>query len=167
MNAITDLTLIRESLKGCEEIMTPFKIERGTRLKYITVKGGDEAFYEGGIFNGTGNRVIFIKEGNNIKRVPTCIRNDDGEILYRPRFFIESKTESSCEIKKDGLEKTVSAQQKVIEKMAEQLKLLEESKVDLQAEHYDLVNLYQDKQDEVKELLIKEKKYRLLLSRYM
>jgi len=55
----------------------------------------------------------------------------------------------------------------VIEKMAEQLKLLEESKVDLQSEHYDLVNLYQDKQDEVKELLIKEKKYRLLLSRYM
>ena len=51
--------------------------------------------------------------------------------------------------------------------MAEQLKLLEESKQHLQAEHYDLVNLYQDKEQEVKELLIKEKKYKLLLSQYM
>ena len=55
----------------------------------------------------------------------------------------------------------------MIEKIAEQLKLLEESKANLQAEHYDLVNLYQDKIDEVKELKEKEKKYRLLLSKYM
>ena len=59
------------------------------------------------------------------------------------------------------------AQQKVIEKIAEQLKLLEESKANLQEEHYDLVNLYQDKVDEVKELKEKEKKYRLLLSQYI
>ena len=167
MSAITDLTLIRESLKGCEEIILPYQFTTGLRLKYITIKGEDEAFYEGGLFNGMGNHVIFIKEGNNIKRVPTCIRNDDGEIIYRPRFFIDPNTESSCEVKKNELEKTVLAQQKVIEKMAEQLKLLEESKVDLQAEHYDLVNLYQDQQDEVKDFLIKEKKYRLLLSQYM
>ena len=167
MEAITDITIIRKSLKGCEEITLPFKIKRGTQLKYITVKGEDEAFYEGGIFNGTGNHVIFIKEGNNIKRVPTCIRNDDGEVIYKSRFFIAPNTDSSCEVKKDELEKTVLAQQKVIDKLAKQLKILEESKADLQAEHYDLVNLYQDKQDKVEELLIKEKKYRLLLSKYM
>ena len=82
------------------------------------------------------------------------------------RFFIDPSKDTSCEEKKSELEKTVLAQQKVIERVSEQLKLLEESKSNLQAEHYDLVNLYQDKVDEVKELKEKEKKYRLL-SQYM
>jgi hypothetical protein len=167
MSAITDLTLIRESLKDCEEITLPYQFTKESRVKYITIKGEDEAFYEGGFYDGMGNQVVFIRNGSNRMRVPTYIRNDDGEIIYRPRFFIDPNTKSSCEEKKSELEKTVLAQQKVIQKMAGQLKLLEESKVDLQAEHYDLVNLYQDKVDEVKEFLIKEKKYRLLLSQYM
>lgn len=167
MEAITDINIIRQSLKGCEEVSLPYKFSKGLRIKYITVKGEDEAFYDGGVFDGMGNHIIFIKNGSTRARVPTCIRNDDGEVVYRSRFFIDPNNTTSCEEKKTELEKTVLAQQKVIEKMAEQLKILEESKEDLQAEHYDLVNLYQDKQDEVKELLIKEKKYRLLLSKYM
>jgi len=167
MEAITDINIIRQSLKGCEEITLPYKFSKGLRIKYITVKGEDEAFYDGGVFDGMGNHVIFIKNGTTRARVPTCIRNDDGEVVYRSRFFIDPRNDTSCEEKKTELEKTVLAQQKVIEKIAEQLKLLEESKANLQAEHYDLVNLYQDKVDEVKELKEKEKKYRLLLSQYM
>ena len=167
MNAITDLTIIRQSLKGCEEITLPYKFTKDSRIKYITIKGEDEAFYEGGFYDGMGNQVVFIKNSSNRMRIPTYIRNDEGEIIYRSRFFIDPNTESSCEVKKDELEKTVLAQQKVIEKMAEQLKILEESKQHIQAEHYDLVNLYQDKHEDVKELLIKEKEYRLLLSQYM
>ena len=167
MDAITDINIIRQSLKGCEEITLPYKFSKGLRIKYITVKGEDEAFYDGGVFDGMGNHVIFIKNGSNRARVPTCIRNDDGEVVYRSRFFIDPNNTTSCEEKKTELEKTVLAQQKVIEKIAEQLKLLEESKANLQAEHYDLVNLYQDKVDEVKELKENEKKYRLLLSHYM
>ena len=167
MEAITDINIIRQALKGCEEITLPYKFSKGLRIKYITVKGEDEAFYDGGVFDGMGNHVIFIKNGSSRARVPTCIRNDDGEVVYRSRFFIDPSNDTSCEEKKTELEKTVLAQQKVIEKIAEQLKLLEESKANLQAEHYDLVNLYQDKIDEVKELKEKEKKYRLLLSKYM
>lgn len=167
MEAITDINIIRQSLKGCEEVSLPYKFSKGLRIKYITVKGEDEAFYDGGVFDGMGNHVIFIKNGSTRARVPTCIRNDDGEIIYRSRFFIDPINDTSCEEKKIELEKTVLSQQKVIEKMAEQLKLLEESKANLHAEHYDLVNLYQDKVDEVKELKEKEKKYRLLLSQYM
>ena len=167
MEAITDINIIRQSLKGCEEVCLPYKFSKGLRIKYITVKGEDEAFYDGGLFDGMGNHVIFIKNGTTRVRVPTCIRNDDGEVVYRSRFFIDPSNDTSCEEKKTELEKTVLAQQKVIEKIAEQLKLLEESKVNLQAEHYELVNLYQDKVDEVKELREKEKKYRLLLSQYM
>lgn len=167
MEAITDINIIRQSLKDCEEVSLPYKFSKGLRIKYITVKGEDEAFYDGGVFDGMGNHIIFIKNGSTRARVPTCIRNDDGEIVYRTRFFIDPRNDTSCEEKKTELEKTVLAQQKVIEKISEQLKLLEESKANLQAEHYDLVNLYQDKVDEVKELKEKEKKYRLLLSRYM
>ena len=167
MEAITDINIIRQALKGCEEVSLPYKFTKGLRIKYITVKGEDEAFYDGGVFDGMGNHVIFIKNGTTRARVPTCIRNDDGEVVYRSRFFIDPNNNTSCEEKKTELEKTVLAQQKVIERVSEQLKLLEESKANLQEEHYDLVNLYQDKVDEVKELKEKEKKYRLLLSQYM
>ena len=167
MSAITDLTVIRESLKSCEEITMPFRFKKGARVKYITVKGEDEAFYEGGVYDGIGNHVLFIKCGSTRKRVPTCVKDNDGMVIYNSRFFIESTTLSKCEVKKNDLEKTVETQQKVIKKLAEQLKLLEVSKETLQAEHYDLVNLYQDKEIEVKELLEKDKKYRLLLSQYM
>ena len=71
---------------------------------------------------------------------------------------------NECEVKKDQLEKTVQAQQKVIERMAKQLKLLEESKQNLQEEHYTLVSLFQDREDEIKQLKINEKKYKLILS---
>ena len=167
MSAITDLTVIRESLKHCEEITLPFRFKKGTRVKYITVKGEDEAFYDGGVYDGMGHHVVFIKCGSNRRRIPTCVKDNEGVVIYSSRFFIESTKLSKCEVKKNALEKTVETQQKVINKLAEQLKLLEVSKETLQAEHYDLVNLYQDKEIEVKELLEKDKKYRLLLSQYM
>jgi hypothetical protein len=165
MEAITDINIIRQALKGCEEVTLPYKFTKGLRIKYITVKGEDESFYDGGVFDGMGNHVIFIQKGSTRTSVPTCIRNDDGEVVYRSRFFIDPNN-TTCEEKQTELEKTVLAQQKVIEKIAEQLKLLEESKANLQAEQCDLVNLYQDKVDEVNGLKEKEKKYRLLLSQY-
>ena len=164
---ITELTLIKQSLKECEEITFPYKFTKNCWIKYITIKNDDEAFYEGGVFSGMGNRKIFLKNGKSKISVPTCIKDDDGQIMYRSRFFVNPNKQTECEIKKSELEKTVIAQQTVIKKMAEQLKLLEDSKQHLQAEHYDLVNLYQDKEQEVKELLIKEKKYKLLLSQYI
>ena len=51
--------------------------------------------------------------------------------------------------------------------MAKQLKLLEESKQKLQEEHYTLVSLFQDREDEIKQLKINEKKYKLILSQYI
>ena len=60
-------------------------------------------------------------------------------------------------MKKDQLEKTVQAQQKVIEKMSTQLKLLEESKQNLQTEYYDLMTTLNDKEEQINELLTKEK----------
>ena len=41
---ITDLTIIRQSLKGCEEITLPFKFPKQCWVKYITINGEDESF---------------------------------------------------------------------------------------------------------------------------
>ena len=164
---ITDLNFIRQSLQGCEEITAPFKFPKKSWVKYITIKGEDEAFYEGGIFQKMGNQKVILKNGKSTMRVPTCIKTDDGEIMYRSRFFIDPTFKNDCEVKKDQLEKTVQAQQKVIERMAKQLKLLEESKQNLQEEHYTLVSLFQDREDEIKQFKINEKKYKLILSQYI
>ena len=163
----TDLTFIRQSLKGCEEITLPYKFPKNCWIKYITIKNDDEAFYEGGVFSGMGNQKIFLKNGNTKITVPTCIKDDDGNVMYRSRFFINLHKQTDCEIKKNELEKTIISQQHVIKKMAEQLRILEKSKQALQEEHYTLVNLYQDKEQEIKELLKNEKKFKLLLSQYM
>lgn len=165
--AITDLNVIRKSLGGCEEISLPYKFPKGCWIKYITIKGEDEAFYEGGIFDGMGNQLIFLKNGKSRLRVPTYVKSDDGEILYKSRFFIDSNYKNDCEIKKGELEKTVSAQQKVIEKMAKQIKLLEETNQQMKADHYDMVSSMQDKDDKIRELVDKERKYKLLLVQYM
>ena len=114
-----------------------------------------------------GNQVVLLKNGKSRYRVPTYVRSDDGEILYRSRFFIDPTFKDDCEAKKGQLEKTVKAQQTVIERMAEQIKCLEESKQETQSEHYELVSLLHDKDDQIKSLLEKEKKYKLLLMKYM
>tara|TARA_B000000557_G_scaffold248043_1_gene232371 strand:+ start:307 stop:819 length:513 start_codon:yes stop_codon:yes gene_type:complete len=164
---ITDLTIIRQSLKGCEEITLPFKFPKQCWVKYITINGEDESFYEGGVFQRMGNQKVFLKNGKSTMRVPTCIKSDEGEVIYRSRFFIDPNFKSDCEVKKGQLEKTVQAQQKVIEKMSTQLKLLEESKQNLQTEYYDLMTTLNDKEEQINELLTKEKKYKLILSQYI
>ena len=163
----TDLTVIRNALKDCEEITLPYKFTKQCWIKYITVQGEDEAFYEGGLFSGMGHHTIYLTHGKSKVRVPTCIKSDDGEIIYRSRFFIDPSHKSSCEIKKEHLEKTVIAQQGVIDKMAEQLKLAEESKQHVVAEHYELVSLFQDKEQEVIVLQKNIHKYKLILSKYV
>ena len=168
---ITDLNVIRNSLKNCEEITLPYKFTRDSWIKYITIKGEDEAFYEGGIFNGMGNQIIFLRDGPSRMKVPTYIKSDEGEILYKSRFFIDTNKSSECVAegnkKKGELEKIISAQQKVIEKMSEQIKLLEESKQRTQCEIYDLSSDIQDKYQEIKGLVERERKYKLILSQYI
>ena len=75
-----------------------------------------------------GNQKVILKKWKIYSIFPTYIKSDDGEIIYRSRFFIDTQFTSECEINKNKLEKTVQAQQTVIEKMAKQIKILEESK---------------------------------------
>jgi len=162
----TDISKIRVSLKNCEEVTLPYKFPHKCWIKYITIKGEDEAFYEGGQYVGMGDhKIILVNKGRRLC-APTCVRSDNGDILYKSRFFIDSTKTTECEQKKEELEKIVSAQQKVIQKMSQQLQILEDKSHEIQVENYDLHGEIKDRETEIKDLLIKEKKYKLIVNHY-
>jgi hypothetical protein len=162
----TDLSIIRESLKHCEEVTLPYKFPPKCWIKYITIKGEDEAFYEGGIYTGMGDHKIFLMNKGHRLTAPTCVRSDDGETLYKSRFFID-QTKDECSQKKEELEKVVIQQQRVIQKMSEQLKLVEDKNHQTQCDYYDLISTIEEKDKEIEGHCIKEKKYKLILSQYI
>ena len=88
---VTDLQLIRESLKHCEEVTLPYRFTKDMWVKYITVVDEDEAFFEGGYFSGMGDHIIILCNKKCNRRIPTCIRSDDGEVLYKTRFFVDTR----------------------------------------------------------------------------
>jgi len=166
----TDISNIRLSLNNCEEVTLPYRFPYKCWIKYITVKGEDEAFYEGGQYMGMGDhKVLLLNKGRRVY-VPTCVRSDEGEIVYKSRFFIDPKKTTECvsnsDKKKEELEKIVSAQQKIIQKASHQLKILEDKAHEIQVENYDLHGEIGEKDKLINELLIKENKYKLALSQY-
>jgi len=162
----TDLSKIRESLKNCEEVTLPYKFPPKCWIKYITIKGEDEAFYEGGHYLGMGDHKMFLINKGQRLTAPTRIRSDDGEILYTSRFFID-QSKDECSQKKEELEKVVIQQQRVIQKMSEQLKLVEDKNHQTQCDYYDLISTIEEKDKEIEGHRIKEKKYKLILSQYI
>ena len=163
----TDLSKIRQSLKHCEEVELPYPFLKKCWIKYITIKGEDEAFYEGGHYLGMGDHKIFLLNKGKRLTAPTCVRSDDGHILYKSRFFIDTQKTDECQIKQGELDKVVKAQQKVIQKMSEQLKLVEDKNHQTQADYYDLLSTLETKDTDIQELRTREKKYKLILSQYV
>ena len=163
----TDISKIRESLQHCEEISLPYKFTPKCWIKYITIKGEDEAFYEGGEFLRMGDHKIFLRNKGKQLCAPTCVRSDDGEILYKSRFFIDPTKKTDCEIKKDELQKIVTQQQSIIKKAGDQIKLLEDQLHEYKVNHYDMISQLEEKDKYIEELLTNEKKYKLVLSQYI
>ena len=58
-------------------------------------------------------------------------------------------------------------QQKVIKKVAEQIKLLEDQVQEYKTNHYDMSSQLEEKDKCIDELLNREKKYKLILSQYI
>lgn len=163
----TDLSAIRLSLQDCEEIKLPYKFPRKCWIKYITLHGDDEAFYEGGEFVRMGNHKLILKENKRTFSVPTIIRADDGDILYRSRFFINPNYNPSCEKDKQELSSIVTAQQEVILKNAKQIKILEDRCLDLNNDNHTTRIELEEVKYQLKEAMIREKKYKLILTQYM
>ena len=162
----TDIEHIRNSLQQCEEVSLPYKFTPKCWIKYITLKNDDEHFYEGGEYIGMGDHKIIISEGGRYKHIPTCTRTDDGEVIYTSRFFIDPRKLPACEKEKGDLLKTIKAQQQVVKRSSEQIKLLEEKSNEYQTDNYELRTELQDKIQQIETLLNNEKKYKLILSQY-
>jgi hypothetical protein len=136
-----DLTEIKKQLKNCEEVDTIYDIKIGQKVKYITIKNGDEYFYEGGEYVKMGDNKIVLKHNSKYEYVPLVIHNKGGYTVYRTRLFVVdlqkdmigggvTQTDDSSK----EYEKIIKTQQNIIEKMNLQLKKQHEYILKLQEE---------------------------------
>lgn len=129
----TNLTTIRDSLKNCEEIELPYDFKIGEKIKYITLDKDTqtEMFYNGGEYVKIGNELIFLQNGPSNWSFRTKLRDDNNDIYYTSRIFVEKKKEDNIYKDKDVkmLKETITAQQRVIERMT---KTIREDKIKIQ-----------------------------------
>jgi len=129
----TNLTTIRDSLKNCEEIELPYDFKVGEKIKYITLDKDTqtEMFYNGGEYVKIGNELIFLQNGPSNWSFRTKLRDDNNDIYYTSRIFVEKKKSDNIYKDKDVkmLKETILAQQRVIERMT---KTIREDKIKIQ-----------------------------------
>jgi len=129
----TNLTTIKDSLKNCEEIELPYDFKLGEKIKYITLDKDTqtEMFYNGGEYVKIGNELIFLQNGPSNWSFRTKLRDDNNDIYYTSRVFIEKKKSDNIYKDKDVkmLKETILAQQRVIERMT---KTIKEDKIKIQ-----------------------------------
>ena len=129
----TDISVIRKSLENCIEIIPPCDIQKGSIIKYITLKLNNECFYTGGTYKSMAHNKIILENSGKVWSVPMHKYNKDGTIKYKSRFFIlQEETDITCTKEKKHLETIITSQQDVIKKMTSQLKELEEHKKTIQ-----------------------------------
>jgi hypothetical protein len=107
---------IRSQLHNCEEIIPPFNIKKNQIIKYITQCKGVEKFFTGGHFVRLGNERIVLSKGNSQWSFPTKIRDNNNNVIYTSRIFIEHQ-DSNCNDNLNEYIDTIKAQQLVIEKL--------------------------------------------------
>lgn len=129
----TNLTTIKDSLKNCEEIELPYDFKVGEKIKYITLDKDTqtEMFYNGGEYLKMGNELIFLQNGPSTWSFRTKLRDDDNNIYYTSRIFIEKHEDDIIYDNKDikHLQDTIQTQQRVIERMT---KTIREDKIKIQ-----------------------------------
>ena len=89
---IKDISIIREELIGFAEVEMPYDFPKGCHIKYITMKNDEESFSKGGKFCSLCNDFIILENNGPSWRIPICIRNKCGDIIYQSKFFIPENT---------------------------------------------------------------------------
>lgn len=124
-----DISYIKNQLKNCEELDSPYDIKIGDKVKYITIKNGEEYFFDGGIYVKMGDNKIVLKVNSKYEYVPLIQQNKEGFIVYRTRLFVVNKEKTmdgggkKCSDKDaNEYEKIIKTQQNIIEKLNLQLK---------------------------------------------
>ena len=122
---IKDISVIKKHLKDCSEVDIDYPFKYGCLVKYITLKNNEESFFLGGRFIRMRNGSILLENGGRQWSVPLKVLDNQGNITYQSRFFIDNDSENvSCEKDKKELEKIIKTQQHIINKMTDQIKEL-------------------------------------------
>ena len=126
VKGIRDISTIREELKDYEEVEMPYTFIVNSHVKYITLEEdtNSEAFYMGGTFLKMGNERVYLQSGPATWNIPVKVRDDNNNIIYESKFFVEIDDDSEIEKGKEikEYEKIIKAQQMVIEKMTKSIK---------------------------------------------
>ena len=121
VKGITNISTIQRELRGYEQVDMPYTFTPKTKIKYITLEEStnSEGFFVGGEYSRMGNERIILQNGPSIWSVPIRVRDDNNDIIYESKFFVPKDDTVDIEKTKDvkELEKTIRAQQMVIEKM--------------------------------------------------
>jgi hypothetical protein len=119
-----DLEYIKGVLENCEEVDDPFELKKGDIVKYITLVKGSEFFYDGGEYIRMLDNIVCIKSGNKNENVTITFFSKGGKKLYNTRFFV-LKNECTTKKEKNEYEKIIKNQQKIIEVLTKENKILE------------------------------------------
>ena len=121
VKGITNISTIQKELRGYEQVDMPYTFTPKTKIKYITLEEStnSEGFFVGGEYSRMGNERVILQNGPSIWSVPVRVRDDNNDIIYESKFFVPKDDTVDIEKTKDvkELEKTIQAQQMVIEKM--------------------------------------------------
>tara|TARA_Y100000361_G_scaffold141255_1_gene146136 strand:- start:190 stop:627 length:438 start_codon:yes stop_codon:yes gene_type:complete len=121
VKGITNISTIQKELRGYEQVDMPYTFTPKTKIKYITLEEStnSEGFFVGGEYSRMGNERVILQNGPSIWSVPVRVRDDNNDIIYESKFFVPKDDIVDIEKTKDvkELEKTIRAQQMVIEKM--------------------------------------------------
>ena len=119
-----DLEYIKGVLENCEEVDDPFELKRGDIVKYITLVKGSEFFYDGGEYVRMLDNTVCLKSGNKNENVTITFFSKEGKKLYNSRFFVLNN-ECMTKKEKNEYEKIIKNQQKIIEVLTRENKILE------------------------------------------
>lgn len=112
---IKDINIIKKELINYIEITDVYDLTINDNIKYITLKDNSESFYLGGKYIKMGENKIFIYNAGNTWGVPIQIKDNNCNIIYNTRFFVEDKQHSNEEI--DKLKLIIKKQKILINKL--------------------------------------------------
>jgi len=125
----TNISTIKNELKGFEEVEIPYIFIKGEPVKYITMKLDEELFYIGGNFVRMGNERIVINNGGSQWSFRTRLRNNNNDITYHSRIFVKKDYISDDSIEVKEYQKIVETQQKIINTLSRNFKTYEKKLV--------------------------------------
>lgn len=120
-----NISVIQKELEGFSEVKLPYPFKPGDTIKYITLYDETEKFYFGGNFVKMGQERIVLSHGGKQWSFQTKIRDDQNDVIYISRIFLKQSKQSMEGGSQKNLQKTVEAQQLVIEKMTHMIHKLQ------------------------------------------